>query len=243
MKILILFITLFNIFQFSQAQTNFTNQGSSNQVTVEQIDTAIIKGPAGPAAIIGGDFNQISIFQGTSGWGVNQVELQTSNNFNIIEIRQARNEFNFAQGVNGHFVSLINNGYNISFISQQTNDDTGQHVIFSSINGNNNSATIFQKNNNTKTLNLSVTGNNNQIQSLQEGIGSHQTNINLFGSGHSVNVNQKGVGNHSADLNLTNSGGAISVNLLQQGSINQSYSLTQTCSLPSGCANTIVQGQ
>lgn len=243
MKLIILLLGIINFFQICLAQTSLTNHGSSNQISVDQVGSHIIKGSAGNSAILGGDFNQIEIFQGSPGWGMNQIELNTTGNLNTISIKQARTEFNSLQGSNTNSVSLIIDGSLNIFSSIQYNDVQGQHSIISLISGNNNNANILQKNDGNKTLSLSLTGSNNQIQSLQEGLGAHQSYINLQGNNHTVNLHQTGSGNHSASLNLSNSGGPSTVNLLQQGSTSQTYSLIQTCGISTGCSNSITQGQ
>ena len=51
---------------------------------------------------------------------------------------------------------------------------------------------------------------------------------------------QKGTGSHNSQVTLTGSY-ATTLNGLQQGSVNQTYSLTQNCLNPSGCSISVTQ--
>jgi hypothetical protein len=111
----------------------------------------------------------------------------------------------------------------------------------STVNGNNNTLDFTQLNTANKSINSSVTGNNNNVVAVQEGQGQHQLSVTLSGNGHTVNSSQKDSGNHSASIILFNSGGPATVNLTQQGVVNQTYSITQSCALLNGCTTTVNQ--
>ena len=52
---------------------------------------------------------------------------------------------------------------------------------------------------------------------------------------------QKGTGSHNSQVTLTGSY-ATTLNVLQQGSVNQTYSLTQNCQTSNGCSVSVTQG-
>jgi hypothetical protein len=66
--------------------------------------------------------------------------------------------------------------------------------------------------------------------------------LTMTGNGNSANITQTGAGSHKATINLANVGGASSLTLLQQGSTNQVYSITQQCANLSGCSVSVTQG-
>ena len=77
----------------------------------------------------------------------------------------------------------------------------------------------------------------------QFGSGLHVLDLTLTGNGNSATVVQKGSGTHNATINLINVGGSSSLGLLQQGTANQSYSITQSCATLGGCSVSVTQGQ
>lgn len=176
-----------------------------------------------------GNNNQLTInqtFDGNNIEGVNQNAAILHGNSNIININQYSTN-NLKLEVVGDFNNVL--------ASQNSNQQASL-----SLNGNSNLVTFDQLNNN-KIITANINGNNNLLDIEQKGTGNHQTAVTMIGDGHSVTVRQRNVGNHNAQLNLTNTGGASTVNLTQDSAVNQTYSLTQSCSMLGGCLTNIIQ--
>ena len=71
---------------------------------------------------------------------------------------------------------------------------------------------------------------------------SYKWNVYYYGNtdGSITNLKQEGTANHNAQITLT---GAYmtTLNVLQQGSTNQSYNLTQNCQTVGGCTVNVTQ--
>jgi len=120
----------------------------------------------------------------------------------------------------GNFVQLdIHGNYN-DFVGSQKQDTSAiTHSMTVNLYGDYNEVFAKQQQNGNKTLNLTVNNNYNDLW-----------------------IHQKNTGAHSATINLSGSYGT-SLNLLQQGSTNQTYTLTQDCQTAGGCSVSVTQGQ
>lgn len=176
-----------------------------------------------------GNNNQITIaqtFDTNSIGGISQSSAKIDGNSNSMNITQYSSN-SFKIELNGDFNNI------------SSNQHTGQQATLS-MTGNNN-LIIFDQLNNNKVINATVNGNNNLVDVEQKGTGNHQASMSLTGDGHSVTLRQRNTGNHSAQINLTNSGGPSILNVTQDSALNQTYSLTQNCSMLGGCITSITQ--
>ena len=197
---------------------------SGNEIQIDQI----------------GDSNNFTIRQGVTIGGKNRIELYSNGSYNTLNLNQGYT----TQGTvsngdsNNHYLYLNISGNNNTVTKQQTGTSSFNETT---INGNTNNLTNIQQGNSNKVLFQNVSGNNNTVTTNQKDTGQHYLDINLTGNGHNVNAIQEGSGNHAATINFTNSGGSSSLNMNQSGSTNQTYSIQQSCTNPSGCSTTITQ--
>ena len=216
--------------------------GNNNTLTIVQTGNKnLINGIGQQAAKIQGDQNTITVNQGVSGTGQNELAMRVIGDFNNINIGQARNNAGTAIGGNGHYLSLDIYGNSNSLTTQQSNSGgVGGHYMETTISGNSNIITNKQLDNGNKIMfGTIVNGSNNNVTATQQGTGQHYLDYKLTGNGHTANINQTGSTQNKATIDLTNAGGAATLNLTQTG--NQIFSITQSCSMAGGCATTVVQ--
>ena len=109
-------------------------------------------------------------------------------------------------------------GSNNTFLGSQRSNNAGhEHTNTSNIYGSDNDVYTRQEGNQDKSITLTVYNSNNDIDIIQKSSASHSATITLSGS-------------YATDLDL-----------LQQNGTAQSYSLTQTCTTPSGCSVQVTQ--
>ena len=75
----------------------------------------------------------------------------------------------------------------------------------------------------------------------QNGNGNKTLNMTVRTDGGSQSIVQKDSGTHTATVDLTGTY-HTNLDLVQQGSTNQSYSLTQNCQTSGGCGVSLTQG-
>ncbi len=224
--------------------------GASPNITIEQVGSYnTIQGlsGAGTDAIVNGFGNTVDIKQGDTLSGRNLIEMGIQGNGNVVNISQARNTTTGAvDGAEsgGHIIRLSVTGNSATYTLRQGNDGGANsgHFLNYTMTGGGGTHTVKQSNNGEKLMFVNVSGNNINETLLQSGTGSHFLDITLTGNGHNVNVTQKDSGSHKATINVANVGGASTLNLVQQGSTNQVYSITQQCANLSGCSVTVTQG-
>lgn len=216
--------------------------GDNNSLTIVQTGNKnLITGIGQQAAKIQGDQNIVTINQGVTGAGQNEIGLRLIGNLNTINIGQARDNTGTAIGGNGHYLSLDVYGSSNNITTQQSNlGGVGGHYMETTISGNSNIITNKQLDNGNKIMFGTVTnGSNNNVTAVQQGTGQHYLDYKLTGNSHTANINQTGSAQNKATIDLTNAGGAATLNLTQNG--NQIFSITQSCSMVGGCATTVVQ--
>ena len=120
----------------------------------------------------------------------------------------------------GHTTNLdLHSGGNDIKIGQQTGTGNADHYVqLYTYGGENNDIFVKQNGNGNKTLNMTVRTDGGEQSIIQKDSGAHTATIDLTGSYHT-------------DLDLK-----------QQGSTNQSYSLTQNCQTSGGCGISLTQG-
>jgi hypothetical protein len=224
--------------------------GSTPTVTIEQIgnyNRIQGLGGAGTNAHIGGFGNSVNIKQGDILSGRNLIEMSVQGNGNNVTISQARNTSTGSQDgqeSGGHILRLSVTGNSATYVLRQGNDGgaTSGHFINYTMSGGGGTHTVRQSNNGEKLAFISITGNNNNETVTQSGAGNHFLDLTMTGNGNNANITQSGTGSHKATINLANVGGASSLTLLQQGSTNQVYSISQQCANLSGCSVSVTQG-
>jgi hypothetical protein len=226
------------------------SDGSSPTVTIEQVGSwnqIQGLGGAGTYATFNGFGGSLNIKQGDTLSGRNLIELGVSGNGNSVTISQARNTTTGAvdgQESGGHILRLSVTGNSGTYILRQGNDggSNSGHFLNYTMSGGGGTHQVTQSNNGEKLAFINISGNYNNETIVQSGTGNHFLDLTLTGNNNSANITQTGAGSHKATINLANVGGASSLTLLQQGSTNQVYSITQQCANLSGCSVSVTQG-
>ena len=223
--------------------------GVNNTVTITQQGTAgnHIRGIDGASAgVITGDSNTIEIMQGSPNTtDPNLIELSVVGSTNDILLYQDRVNGTGAidtVATGGHTISLdLFGDLNDIDVVQRNNTVNQGHYVGIDLIGDSNVIDVFQANDYSKKLFSTVTGNSNLINVIQKGDSSKYAEIELIGNGHSVDLTQQGLGNHDASISLIYGSASSSVTLDQNSSLDQSYSLEQTCYTIGGCSATVTQ--
>ena len=217
-------ITLLFALLFFIAMGAYAGPSDDNHVHVEQVGN-------------GGDDVSLTIAQ--LGYG-NKVEFSFAHSDNV---------FNLTQNGSGNYVGWVTywgsgkswggdvDGSGNTETASQTGGATyGRHIW-----GDDNTVEVYQ--NGTHTFNLDIHADDTDLELWQEGTGSHYAHSYFYGSadGSQVDLMQKDGANHNAQIRLQGTE-PTTLNLLQQGSTNQSYSLTQNCFTVGGCTVNVSQG-
>jgi hypothetical protein len=217
--------------------------GDNNLLTVlQEGNKNLVKGIGVDRAKIDGDSNNITIRQGVSGSGQNEINFSVIGDTNTLNINQARDTQGTAVGGNGHYQIVDINGYSNTLTTQQSNvGGVGGHYMETTISGNSNNIVSKQTENGNKIMFTNVSGNSNTIDARQKDTGQHYLDIKMSGNNNNATVLQEGTAANRATLDLTNAGGPANVTVQQNGG--QSVSVTTTCATAGGCAPiTVRQG-
>ena len=190
---------------------------------------------------------------------IDQVADGDNANINIAQIgygnhidftfAHANNTFNLQQSGNDNSISWVSywgsgrtwggdvdgTGNNES-VQQFDGATYGRHIW-----GNNNDVDIYQSG--THVHNLDIHSDSVDHDHHQEGAGTHYSHTYFYGTadGSDTNIMQKGSANHNSQIKLQGTQ-PTTLNLLQQGSVNQTYNLTQNCHTAGGCSVNVTQG-
>ena len=164
----------------------------------------------------------------TTGSDLNRIGFHITSNDNDVDICQgatfSSSSSSSCSGTSseygGHTVNLdLHSGDNTIKIGQQTGSGNADHYVqLYTYGGENNNTFIKQNGNGNKTLNMTIRTDGGTQSVIQKDSGAHTATVDLTGTYHT-------------DLTLK-----------QQGSSNQSYSLTQNCQTSGGCTVGITQG-
>jgi len=165
----------------------------------------------------------------TTGSDSNRIGFHIPSNGNTVDVCQGASfasststscSGTSSQEYGGHTTNLdLHSGGNTIKIGQQTGTGNADHYVqLYTYGGENNDIFVKQNGNGNKTLNMTVRTDGGEQSIIQKDSGAHTATIDLTGSYHT-------------DLDLK-----------QQGSTNQSYSLTQNCQTSGGCGVTLTQG-
>ena len=201
----------------------FAGPTDDNHIHVEQVE--------------GGDDVSLTINQ--LGYG-NEVQFSFAH---------ANNVFNLTQSGTGNYIGWVSywgsgkswggdvdGSDNTETALQYDGATYGRHIL-----GDNNTVDVYQHG--SHTFNLDIHADDTNVELWQEGTGSHYAHSYFYGSadGSDVDLTQKDGANHNAQIRLQGTQ-PTTLNLLQQGSTNQSYTLTQTCYTVGGCTVNVSQG-
>jgi hypothetical protein len=129
----------------------------------------------------------------------------------------------------------------IDIIQRNNYSTNGGHFVELEVTGDSNVVDLKQIGDYSKDIFGKVTGDSNDILVRQRGASNKYLEFDLIGNGHSVDLTQQGLGNHDASISLTYGSASSSVTLDQNSSLDQSYSLEQTCYTIGGCSATVTQ--
>ena len=195
------------------------------------------------------DDNHIHVEQVADGddieLNITQVGFANSIEFSFAH---SGNVFNLQQHGNGNSISWVSywgsgkswggdvdGSNNTENIIQYNGATYGRHIW-----GNENTVDVYQ--NGSHTHNLDIHADDVEHDLWQDGSGTHYSHVYYYGNtdGSITNLKQEGTANHNAQITLT---GAYmtTLNVLQQGSTNQSYNLTQNCQTVGGCTVNVTQ--
>jgi len=140
-------------------------------------------------------------------------------------------------GTKQNYVNYYGDGLSNDIVITQTgNPITQVNYVDLRVVGNFNSVSLQQTSTGGgKGIFADMTGNNNNLIVQQKDNGSHYAEVNLSGGNKSVDILQQGSAGHMASVTLTGPQPA-SLNLIQAGSTQQFYSITNNCTTAGGCA-------
>jgi hypothetical protein len=148
-------------------------------------------------------------------------------------------------GTKQNYVNYYGNGLsNDVDIKQSGNSTTQVNYTDLRVVGNFNTVKIEQTSTGGgKGAFVNVQDNNNSLTLKQQDSGSHYAEVNLSGGNKTVDILQQGSAGHMASVTLTGPQPS-SLNLIQAGSTQQYYSITNNCATAGGCAPiTVTQGK
>ena len=130
----------------------------------------------------------------------------------------------------------VDGSNNTESVIQYDGATYGRHIW-----GDENTVDIYQSGDHTHNLDIHV--DDVVHESWQEGSGTHYSHAYFYqtSDGSITDMTQKGSGNHNAQIRIQGNQ-PTTLNLLQQGSTNQSYSVTQSCYTSGGCTVNVTQG-
>jgi hypothetical protein len=216
---------------------NLTMEGTNNELDITQEgnnNTVSWVSYWGSGETWGGDLdgnnNTIKLEQhNTTGTDANRVGFHIQSSGNTVHVGQGCSFDNSSDTscqssstveYGGHTVNLdLHSGGNTIKVGQETGTGNADHYAqIYTYGGENNNTFIKQKGNSNKTLNMTIRTDGGSQDILQKDDGAHTATIDLTGSYHT-------------DLSM-----------IQRGSTDQSYSLTQNCVTVGGCSVSVTQG-
>ena len=213
---------IFVISLFFTAQC-YAGPTDDNHIHVEQVS--------------GGDDVSLTINQ--LGYG-NEVEFSFAHTNNV---------FNLTQHGTGNYIGWVSywgsgkswggdvdGSDNTETVLQYDGATYGRHIW-----GDDNTVDVYQHG--SHTFNLDIHADDTNVELWQEGTGSHYAHSYFYGTadGSDVDLTQKDGANHNAQIRLQGTQ-PTTLTLLQQGSTNQSYTITNTCYTVGGYTVNVSQG-
>ena len=237
---------------FSDNSVYIDQVGDNNTVVIEQDGNATntirgIYSTGDDKGLIQGNSNTIEMRQGAdTSTASNLIEFKIIGSSNDVLLYQDRLNTGYedTQAGGGHTIILDLNGSSndIDIIQRNNYSTNGGHFVDLEVIGSSNGINLKQISDYSKDIFGKVTGSNNSITVYQHEDSNKYLDFDLTGNGHTLDVEQKGTGAHNAEITLINGSAPSTVNLLQQGTLDQSYSLEQTCYTLGGCSVDVTQG-
>jgi len=196
------------------------------------------------------DDNHIHVEQVGSGddLSLNITQIGYDNEVNF-SFDHAGNAFTFQQNGSGNYIGWVSywgsgkswggdvDGIdNTESVIQYDGATYGRHIW-----GDYNTVDIYQNGSHTHNLDIHASSVDHEL--WQEGSGSHYNHTYFYGatSNSVTNITQKGSASHNSQITLQGNQ-PTTLNLLQQGSINQAYTITNSCYTAGGCTLNVTQG-
>ena len=166
-----------------------------------------------------------------------KVNIEQLGTQNVVTVTQS--------GTRNNYVNYYGDGLSNSIeITQQGNTTTQVNYTDLRVVGNFNTVNIEQTSTGGgKGAFVNVQNNNNTLILKQQDNGSHYAEVNLSGGNKTVDILQQGSAGHMASVTLTGPQPS-SLNLIQAGTTQQFYSITNNCTTAGGCAPiSVTQGK
>ena len=190
----------------------------------------------------------------TDSWGSGKAwGGDLDGNYNNIHIQQKcsfstcnPNEAQFHISGNSNTV-LFGQGYYLSSTDDTTFDydnyEPGGNFLRLDIHGSNNDFSGSQKmdsSSTTHSMTVNLYSNSNDVFAQQWANGNKTLTLTTNNDSNIVDIEQNSTGAHSATISLDGTN-PTTLDLLQQGTTNQSYTLTQSCVTVGGCSISVTQ--
>jgi len=188
---------------------------------------------------VGGSGDDLSITATQQGYGntINFSLAHSNNSFDFLQVGTG-NSISWVSywGSGKSWGGDVDGSNNTESVIQYDGATYGRHIW-----GDENTVDIYQSGGHTHNLDIHV--DDVVHESWQEGSGTHYSHAYFYqtSDGSITDMTQKGSGNHNAQVRIQGNQ-PTTLNLLQQGSTNQSYSVTQSCYTTGGCTVNVTQG-
>ncbi len=194
------------------------------------------------------DDNHVHVEQVASGSVDMDITQKGFDNEIKFTFAHSGNTFNLTQTGNGNSISWVSywgpgkswggdvdGTGNTETVTQTGGATYGRHIW-----GNSNTVNVTQDGTHTHNIDIHTDDVDHEVS--QTGSGSHYSHVYYYGSqdGSTVNLTQQDNANHNAQIRLQGNY-PTTLNLLQKGSTNQTYTLTQDCQTTGGCTLTMTQ--
>lgn len=195
------------------------------------------------------DDNHVHVEQVASGSVDMDITQKGFDNEIKFTFAHSGNTFNLTQTGNGNSISWVSywgpgktwggdvdGTGNTETVTQNGGATYGRHIW-----GNSNTVNVTQDGTHTHNIDIHTDDVDHEVS--QTGSGSHYSHVYYYGSqdGSTVNLTQQDNANHNAQIRLQGNY-PTTLNLLQKGSTNQTYTLTQDCQTTGGCSVSVTQG-
>jgi hypothetical protein len=232
-------VQIAEITYFYDANNTTTSTATSNTVvdpTTAAANTLCCGGSAAPFNSSNTNTAKVMAFVNRT-TADSKVTIEQLGTQNIVVVEQT--------GTKQNYVNYYGNGLSNDIdIKQSGNATTQVNYVDLQVIGNFNTVKIEQTSTGGgKGAFVNVQDNNNSLTLKQQDSGSHYAEVNLSGGNKTVDILQQGSAGHMASVTLTGPQPA-SLNLIQAGTTQQFYSITNNCTTPGGCAPiTVTQGR
>jgi hypothetical protein len=232
-------VQIAEITYFYDANNTTTSTATSNNIvdpTTAAANTLCCGGSAAPFNSSNSNTAKVMAFVNRT-TADSKVTIEQLGTQNIVVVEQT--------GTKQNYVNYYGNGLSNDIdIKQSGNATTQVNYVDLQVIGNFNTVKIEQTSTGGgKGAFVNVQDNNNSLTLKQQDNGSHYAEVNLSGGNKTVDILQQGSAGHMASVTLTGPQPS-SLNLIQAGTTQQYYSITNNCATAGGCAPiTVTQGR